>query len=212
METQQRAVEAFTSVDISAPLTATIHVVPGAQPSVKLSGYKNLLQEVKAKVEGSTLKIFNEHSINFDTDKEISADITVSSLSDLDIHGAADALVDGNITGDEFRLKISGAGDVSIEKLTVSNLTATISGAGDVGISSGSVGTAQYSISGAGNIKTFNMQANDVRAKVSGAGDMEVTALRSLDAKVSGAGSIRYKGNPTLKSETSGIGEIAAAD
>jgi hypothetical protein len=211
-DSQVRTVTAFNMIDIEAPVDATIHVQPGAQPSVTLSGYSNLLNEIRTEVEGSTLKIANRNSINFDTDKDVSAEITVSSLSDLAIHGAADAIVKGNVTGSDFKLKISGAGDVSIEKLTVGNLTAGISGAGDVDINGGSANEAHFTISGAGNIKTYNLQANDVSAKVSGAGDMEVTALRSLDAKVSGAGSIRYKGHPALKSKTSGIGEIAAAD
>jgi hypothetical protein len=212
METQVRPVTAFNMIDISAPLSANIHVQPGAQPSVKLSGYKNLLDEIHTEVEENTLKISNQNSINFDTDKEITAEITVASLSDLGVHGAGDALVDGDITGTDFKLKISGAGDVSIEKLTVSNLTASISGAGDVEIAGGRASSAKFSISGAGNIKTYDIPVDDVKAKVSGAGDMEVTALRTLEAKVSGAGSIRYKGHPTIKSETSGVGEIAAAD
>jgi hypothetical protein len=211
MTSENRNVGNFSKIDISAPVTANIHVQPGARPSIKLEGYKNLVDEIDTEIEGNTLRITGEKFINFDTDKDIHAEITVASLSELGIHGSADARVDGLITGENFELKISGAGDVSIQSVQVSNFTATISGAGDVDIESGSAGSAHFKISGAGDITSFGMQAEDVVAKVSGAGDMKVTALKNLDAKVIGAGSIYYKGQPALTSETSGVGEIASA-
>ena len=184
----------FTAIDISAPLTAHVHVRPGVQAEVRFSGYKNLIDEIRTEVEDNTLHIENKHPIQFDTDKDVVADITVGSLSELGIHGAADADVDGEIAGSDFRLVISGAGDVSIDKVNVSNLDAKISGAGNVSIHSGTVGRAEYKVSGAGNISSFGVQANEVKAKVSGTGDIEVYAVKSLDAKVSGAGTIQYKG------------------
>jgi hypothetical protein len=212
IESSARQVSAFNMVEISAPVNARIVVQPGSVPSIKLSGYQSLLNEIKTEVEGTTLKITNKRIISFDTDKDITADIIVPSLNNLAIHGSGDATISGNLQSDNFQLKVSGAGDVTIESLTVSDLKATISGAGDFEILGGTANAARFSISGAGNIDAYGLKANDVSAKVSGAGDIEVTALRSLDAKVSGAGTIKYKGHPALKSHTSGIGEIVAVE
>ncbi|HRO42422.1 MAG TPA: head GIN domain-containing protein [Flavipsychrobacter sp.] len=204
--------ENFSAISIEAPLTAKIHVRPGIQSSVQFTGYKNIIEEIRTKVEQNTLVIEGKHSIDFDTDKDILAEITVGSLSELSIHGAADAKVDGAITGSEFNLVISGAGDVTVEKINVTNLNAKISGAGNVILLAGNVSTAEYKVSGAGNINSFGIQANNVKAKVSGAGDIDVYASQTLEAKVSGAGTIQYKGNASVKSETSGIGSIIAAN
>jgi len=202
----------FQAIDISAPVTAHVHVQPGSAAAVHFSGYKNLIDALKTNVEGNVLHIESQHSINFDTDKDVVADITVGSLSELGIHGAADADVDGVISGGDFRLNISGAGDVSIEKVNVTSLEAKISGAGNVNINSGAVTNADYKVSGAGNISSFGVQAANVKAKVSGAGDIDVYASRTLEAKVSGAGTIQYKGAASVRSETSGIGSIVAAN
>jgi len=211
--TEERTTGSFERIDISAPVEANVHIRPGSAATLTFSGYKNLIDELEAEVVDNTLTIDSKNDfLDFDTDRDVVAEITVGSLSDLEIHGAADATVDGVITGQDFRLKISGAGDVSIEKLEVTNLTATISGAGDVDIAGGTAENAHFKISGAGNVNAFGLVTNNLTAKVSGAGDMKVNATATLDAKVSGAGSIRYKGQPALKSETSGIGEIAAAD
>ena len=207
---EKRGISDFTIIDISAPVTANIHVKPGAKTSLELKGYKNLLDEIDTEVEGNTLRIETENAFDLDTGQDIYVEITVGSLDELDIHGSADAKIDGPVTGGQFTLTISGAGDVILEDVHVSDLVATISGAGDVDITSGSAQHADFRISGAGNIHAFGLQAEDVTAKVSGAGDVNVTALKNLEAKVSGAGSIHYKGKPALKSQTSGIGEIAA--
>lgn len=211
--TVSRAVSgAFNSIDISAPVTAHVHVQPGATASLNFSGHKNLIEHLKTEVEGNTLHIEGRHSINFDWDDDIVADITVSSLKELSIHGAADADVNGDVTGSDLRLVISGAGDVTVEKINVDKLEAKISGAGNVELNSGTVGDAYYKVSGAGNINSFGVHANNVAAKVSGAGGINVYAEKTLDAKVSGAGSIQYKGPASVKSETSGIGSIVAAN
>lgn len=207
-----RMATTFDKVDISAPVTATITVKPGAKSSVELSGYKNLLEQIETIVEGGTLKIKSRDMIDLDTDKDLKAEIVVGSLSALGLHGSADAEVLGSITGSTFRLDITGAGDANVEDVAVNDLVASITGAGDVDIKSGKCKQIEYKVSGAGNISSFGVQGEVVRAQVSGAGDIEVSALKSLDARVSGAGTIRYKGQPAIKSQTSGIGEIVAAN
>ncbi len=207
-----REVTAFSMIDISAPVEAKIQVKPGVTPSIKLSGYKNLVDKLQTRVEGNTLYINSKKHINFNTDKEVSVEITVPSLSRLGLHGAAEAHVNGEITGNDFMLRISGAGDAVVEKVMVNNLEASISGAGEVTIRDGRAERIEYRVSGAGDIKSFKVQAGDVIAHVSGAGDIEVNASRSLDAHVSGAGSIRYKGTPTVKSQTSGVGDVTHVD
>ena len=211
MISEERVVGEFSQIDISAPVAAHVLVQPGAKLSVRLSGYKNLLEEINTDVEANKLTINSRDFINFNTDKDIVAEIVVSSLSELEIHGTSDVEISGSISGEELTLKVSGAGNVTAGKVDVVHLNVTVSGVGDVKIDSGVADKIEYKVSGAGNISSFGVQGNDVKAKVSGTGDIEVYALKSLEAKVSGAGSIIYKGNPVVKSETSGIGEVVAA-
>lgn len=202
----------FSTVKIEAPLSVKLHVVKGAANSVQLTGYKNLVEHIRAKLEGNTLIIESKHSLRFDTDHDIEADITTGSLNELHIQGMSDVKVDGDVSGGDFKLTIGGAGDVEIEQLHVDKLEAVISGAGNVDIAKGIVDHAAFKVSGAGNISGYGVQAEHVKAKVSGAGDIEVFARQTLDAKVTGAGTISYKGTPSVQSKTSGIGSVVAAN
>jgi len=208
---EPRNVGSFSKINISAPLVAEIHIREGAAPSLQLSGYKNILQEIKSQVIGKTLRIYTNDHVSLDTDKDIVAEITVPSLDAIEINGSGDVNTTGVLKSKDFLLEINGAGNVVISEIMADKFTADISGAGDISVNKGVAGIASYSISGAGSVKAYGVQSNDVSATVSGAGDMQVTALKTLDGEVNGAGTIHYKGTPVLKSKTSGLGEIVAA-
>jgi len=210
--TDNRTVSSFNSIDIDAPVKSNITVTPGAQPSLVLNGYENIVKIIKVRVEGNTLHIYTDNFLNLSSDKDVSAEITVPSLTSLSISGASDANINGNISGSDFSLRISGVGKVNIANVNVSNLSAHISGAGDVIINSGSVNTAIYQLSGTGSVSAFNLQTQQSSATVSGAGDIELNVQKQLDAHISGAGSIRYKGHPVISSGVSGIGKLTDAN
>ncbi len=201
----------FNKVEISVPLEADIHIKEGAKASVQISGYKNLLKEIQTQVIGNTLKIHKlDESLDFDSDKDIVADITVASLEDLEINGSADVTIDGNLQSKDFHLTINGAGNIKIQSLNAESLITEINGAGDVSFEKGTVHHANYTISGAGSIKGFGVQTQDVIAEIAGAGEIKVTAIKTLDGTVNGGGEIRYRGNPIVKSSTVGLGGIVA--
>jgi len=210
--TQTRAVTSFNTVDIDAPVKSNITINPSAQPSLTLNGYENILNIIKVRVEGNTLHIYTDNFLNLSSDKDVTAEITVPSLAALSISGASDANINGNVTGSDFTLHISGVGKVNMASVNVPNFSAHISGAGDVTIGAGTIGTAVYQLSGTGSVSAFNVETQQCSATVSGAGDIELNVQKSLDAHISGAGSIRYKGHPVISSGVSGVGKLTDAN
>lgn len=209
--TVTRTVAAFTDVEVSAPVTAMIKVEPGATPGIQLSGYANILEDIKTDVVNGKLIIDKDELIHFDLDKDVVATITVPSLNSLSIKGAADAEIQGTIQND-FNLKVSGAGDITIASVTAQHFTATLTGAGSLAVNGGAVNTASYKVSGAGDVEAFPLQAKVVKAKVSGAGDIQLTATEKLDVTINGAGEVSYKGHPTTTSDINGVGSLEDAN
>lgn len=210
--TNNISVAGFSSIEIGAPLDAEIIVDSTKSASLSIKGYANLLEKITSKVEGGKLIIEKEGLIDFYTDKDIVATIIVPSLSAFTINGASDADIKGNLTGNSFRLKVSGAGDVTIDNLHVNNFESTLSGAGDLTIKNGIVENASFHVRGAGDVSAFALQAKTVNANVTGAGDIDVSVSEKLNARVAGAGSISYKGHPQVQSDISGIGEVDDAN
>ena len=202
------SVSSFNAVNIEIPIKTVITVKEGA-PGVEFSGYENLLKHIQATVTNNKL------TIHYDLDDtwtihgdEVTATISLPSLTALKLTGAPDANVHGNITGNDFKLVISGASDIVFDSISTDNFTADVSGAADIKINGGHVKTAVYTISGAGDIKAFPLQAQETTASISGAGDGQFTALQKLSASISGAGDIKYKGHPVITQNISGVGEL----
>jgi hypothetical protein len=210
--TETRTVQPFTGIDVSAPINVVVIVDNTAPISVELSGYQNLIKHIKTEIKGNVLQIYSPDDIKIRTEKDLTARITVPSLNDVELSGAADAHIQGNVTAGNFNIDISGASNIIVDNMMVSNLDAEISGAGNLQIKGGSAQKANYTVSGAGDIKAFSFQTVETEASVSGAGDIDVFASQKLHTEISGAGTIRYKGHPQINTETSGAGSLKDAN
>ena len=211
--TSTPVVTGFNAVDIDLSLKADITIQSGAQPAITYDGYENLIKHIKTEVRDNTLYITGDltDTWNMDCD-DVTAHITLPSLSALSMSGASDAYLHGNMTGPSFELSISGSSKVIVDNINVDTFSTEASGAAHIEIKAGSVKSASYELSGAGKILAFPLQTVETSASISGAGKGEVTATATLDVDISGAGSIKYKGHPTVTQEVSGVGSIKAVD
>lgn len=204
----ERSTGNFNAIEIAVPLKAAIKVNAAGSPGIKLSGYKNVMAYIKTEVKDNKLRIYTDPGVQIDGEEYLNAEISVPALTELVMEGAPDAEVQGAITGNDFKLTISGSSDVTIAEVNTTSFTTTVSGAGDIKINRGNVQQASYTVSGAGDIKAYGLHSMETVASVSGAGDMQVYAEQKLTANVSGAGSIHYKGHPVISSQTSGVGGV----
>lgn len=207
-----RNVSGFSAIEISAPVHAMIKVDSNAQAAVELEGYKNLLSLIKTEVRGNTLRIYMDDLAHYNTDKDIVAHITVPSLTSLEISGAGEADIAGKVSVTDFKLDITGSGDVMIENISSNNFSADLSGAGNLEIKNGSTDKAIFDVTGAGAVSSYPFVAKHVVATVTGAGDIEVNATEHLDANITGVGNISYKGHPVIAQDITGAGDLEDAN
>jgi predicted small secreted protein len=204
----------FSSVEISINSVATINVQPGAQPSIEILAYGNHQEHILTKVENNKLTVYDNLKPHwtFGPKREIELKITVGSLDQLELNGATEANIHGNLTGKEFGLDISGAVKVTMDSMNVTSFKADLSGAADIIINGGSAQTAEYEISGAGKVKAFPFKTSESTMSISGAAKAEVTANDKLTVEISGAGKVAYKGHPVITKDISGAGTITDAN
>lgn len=208
MATEQRDIASFDKIKIDMPAEATI--VIGDAQSVEVEANENLVKHIKTEVSGNTLRIHHEGI--WYTNGNVAVSIHMPALKMLDISGAADAAIKGDITGNEFTLEVSGAADVDIEQMDVDDFKAKLSGASKLNIHKGNVKHAVYKVTGAGEIYASSLETRSAEAKVSGAGEMELHVTDELDAHITGAGSIDYIGHPQVTSHIAGVGSLNDAN
>lgn len=202
----------FNSIDIDIDLKVITNIQEGAS-SVKIDGYENLLGHIKTTVENNTLRIYSDLDETWEMESDdVVVTVTMPAIAALSISGTADADIHGKNTGRSFRLRVSGAGEVTIDNISTDTLSVHASGATDLTVKGGTVKFSRFHISGAGKISSFPLQSEETYVHISGAGTSQVTALHKLTADISGAGTIKYKGHPVITKDISGAGTIADAN
>jgi hypothetical protein len=145
----------------------------------------------------------------FTADKKIRFTLSAHGIEELRVSGA------GNVTSnrletERFALSISGAGKVRLSGIAVKSLETRLSGAADVELS-GAAERHDARISGAGSVHASKLAVKNATVAISGAGSCAVNAKDELDARISGAGSVIYEGNPRVTQRVSGAGSVRQA-
>lgn len=180
---ETRELLAFGGVTLAGAADVTVDV--GAEQSVIVHADDNLLALVTTEVENGMLVV--SQSEPFDAVTPPRVEVSTPSLD---------------------ALRLSGAGDLTVEGSDLERLDVSLTGAGTLR-GSGSVGRLDLMLSGAGNIDLEGLAAADVTAMLSGAGNIVVHVTGALDAKVSGVGTISYSGDPAeVKRAVMGPGAI----
>ncbi|MCP4180730.1 MAG: DUF2807 domain-containing protein [bacterium] len=183
--TVKRSLANFSAVNLQGGYEVYIHTNKNNQNYLTISGDENIVPLITSNVEGNTLYIKNDKSIN--NNLPLVINIYTKNIDNLTISGAGKIDVN-NIQSKQFNLEISGAASVTLLGNTDS-LIVTSSGASDI------------------NAK--DLKAIDGKIHLSGTSSAKVFVTGNLKANISGIGSITYYGNPkVLSQKISGIGEI----
>jgi hypothetical protein len=178
-----REVPAFSGVTLAG--AADVSAGVGGEPRVVVHADDNLLSIITTEVEDGMLVVSQSEPFVPVTPPLV--EVTAPSLD---------------------TLRLSGAGDLTVEGHDLARLDVSLTGAGALR-GSGSVERLDLMLSGAGDVELEGLVAADVSAVLSGAGNIAVNATRSLDAKVTGVGTISYGGNPAeVKRAVIGPGAI----
>jgi hypothetical protein len=179
---QQRAVSDFDGIVLNGQGDLTVLV--GQPTSVTVQIDDNLLELVQTEVYDGRLVIKNLGS--YRSEHGLHMEITVPSLTYLNIAGAGDVQIDG-LQSDDFEVEVNGSGDL---------------------FGRGSVKHMSVEISGSADVDFADIAATDASVSINGSGDVRVHAVEHLSASIRGSGNIRYSGSPEVTRSVLGSGDI----
>jgi len=195
----------FTAVHVDNDFSAT--VTRGEAFKVSVTVNENLAEYLKVAVEGDTLSIGLDQTVQYRL-ANLRADITLPSLSGMEVDGGSDAYVADFVSQGPLDLKVSGAGQVSLGGVRYGAATFTVSGASLLD------GTLQAKeviadVSGAAKV-SLNGTAPWGKLSASGASKLLMNnfALRKAEVKLSGASQASVRVNGTLAADLSGASRL----
>ena len=188
--TENRNVESFNRINVSAPVT--VRLVCGQKQAVTVSGKDKVVTHVITEVIDGELNIRMSGHVH--GNRKTVVDVTAESLTALRASGACDVEMPLLTVCDDFDLRISGASDVNISNLEVKGfLNAQVSGASDLDVRC-KVGRASFIASGASDVDIPNIETYEVELSASGASDIDIRGFaENIKVNASGASEVNLR-------------------
>ena len=198
--TEEREIAGVEGVDLS--FVGDLRITQGDEEKLVITADDNVLPLITTEVRNGVLNIGSKSTVGFQPMTKLEYNLTVRELSSLRLSGAGNATMDGLETGD-LTLVVSGAGNLSLQDVNADHIQATLSGLGNMEIS-GKTARQDVKLSGAGNYSAGDLETGVADVTLSGLGNAEVWATETLDATISGAGNIDYYGDPQGTKQVAG--------
>jgi hypothetical protein len=214
----------FTAVRVDNDFSATVS--RGDAFKVAVTVNENLVKYLKVEVKGDTLHVGLDPTVTYRL-TDLRADITMPSVSGVEVTGASDAYVTGFSSTGALDLKASGAGQLSMKDVKAGAVTFDASGGSRIegqlactelsGVSSGgstvtmggSSPAAKLEASGGSKLLLNLFAMQDAAVKLSGASQAAVLVNGTLDVDISGASKLDYYGTAQLgKTSVTGASQI----
>jgi hypothetical protein len=164
--------------------------------SVELRVDDNVVDHVKAEVEGTTLRLGLKSAFYTTLNVTLQATVTMPKLGGLSLHGGADGSITGFRSSEPFTLEASGGSDL-VGDVEAGDVKCEVSGGSDITLT-GSGGDLDLEVSGGGDADLSGFAVGDAKVLSSGGGGATVNASGRLDVEASGGGTVYYLGSPTL--------------
>lgn len=200
---QKTDLNGVTSIEIN--IACQLVLVQGSTPNLEIVGEESAIKDVETKIRNGKLIITSDR--NNQRRKDIVVKIEISDLKELSIGGAVDMKTVKMLDLDDFKMSISGVGNVEMG-LKANFFKLICSGVGNVDLD-GKCNNMKMNVSGVGNIDATEFEAQNAEVNNSGVGKVNVFVTNELNATVSGVGSIKYLGKPSVNANVSGLGRIS---
>jgi hypothetical protein len=198
-----RTLSDFHEIALSA--VGTINVSRGAPQSVTVTVDDNIMPYVETVVGSGRLEVRIRSGITA-TDYDLTVDLVIDSLSEVQIGGVGTVSLNDRFTSDDFAVAVSGVGTVVLD-VDVDRLTTQISGVGTLQYT-GTAGRHDYALSGVASLAAYALVTDTTTVNLGGQGDAQVYAEDWLNVNISGEGSVYYHGHPSVQVMVSGTGSV----
>jgi RNA polymerase sigma factor (sigma-70 family) len=193
--TKEFKIADFDSVDIRSIFE--VEITQGDAFHVSVTADDNLFDYIKAAKQGPTLAFsLDSKDKSFHTKERLKAKVTMPSLRNLKIDGAAKATVGGFKASPEVNIEVSGASGLK-GNLETKKIMLKAAGASHMKLT-GSAKEAKLNVSGASHLDLSDFAVDQADVHLSGASHATVNAKSKLDYSVSGASHLGYRGEPTI--------------
>lgn len=203
---EERIVANFTEVETSIP--GAVYLSEGTTQQVRIESQQNIINVVETKVEDGVLKLKLRNNTILANNSNLKVYISIPKYRAISLMGSGNVMVENSLNSHDMDVKLTGSGNMEIDRLYGNNLYSELTGSGNIRINAGTVESQTVRITGSGDYDARNMNSNHAEVTITGSGNATVKASNSLKARISGSGNVYYYGNPVTDVSITGSGNV----
>ena len=204
LSTEEYAVQDFARISISIP--GNVIITQGDTESLSIEAQSNLFPYLEVAVIGDRLRIEAEDDVELDPTRDITIELTLTNLSEINFAGEGIIRID-TLNTSSLSINFAGSGDVEINQLTTDLFELILAGSGDIFVA-GTTTEQDLTIAGEGIIESRSFESQDTRVNITGSGSAFLNVTETLQVNITGQGTVRYLGNPSVESSILGEGSV----
>jgi len=207
------AVNHFDKVIVSPHIQVTF--IEGNEESVSIQEISVSKDKLNIEVKGKTLRIYldgaKEVTKNEKYNKNgkkrtrslykgtiVTATVTYKNIDELSLRGEEKFTCKSPIVQDDFRLKIYGESEITINKVELKTLRTTMYGESYIVIKEGTIGRQKFTGYGEAKINTLGAANKSTKITAYGEGSYRVNVSEELKVTAYGEATIAYTGTPNV--------------
>jgi len=187
---EQRTVDDFTKIELEGAFK--VNISQDSFSMMKITAHENVIQQVKSRVSGKTLKIELDKRLCDSGIVEIA--LSSKQWESIEASGASEITGTNLINADNLDIDLSGASKINLN-LIVSRLKTETSGSSEI-VLTGQCRQHIMNLSGSNKTEAFGFVVSDYRIETSGSSKLNINVLNNLEVKSSGMSDVQYKGTP----------------
>lgn len=195
--TETRSNDPFTRLDVEDAFDVEVRRTEGH--SVTIETHENIQEVVEVIVFGGQLTVRLEDGYRLRRGDEVKVIIETPELTEIEGSGATDFRLMDTFTTEDFRLRLSGASELS-GTLNVTNLDATLRGASDLFLE-GSADSYELEAEGASESGGYDFVVDKFVVDLEGASEVLITVTEELYIEASGASELKFRGDGQIISQ-----------
>lgn len=209
--TESRSVTGYNGIDVSHAFKVYVNY-SDTEESIEVEANENLHEYIVVNEINGMLTIkFQDRIFVRWGDVTLNVYITTGKLSEFDVSGASEIIMNDSLVGSDIVIDMSGASTFTCD-LQVDQIVCDISGASDINLS-GSAAYMRLDASGGSTMGDYGLNVDWLDAELSGASDASVTVNERIDLQASGASDLNYRGEGQINSiDLSGASNIHRTD
>ncbi|MGI4731894.1 MAG: head GIN domain-containing protein [Janthinobacterium lividum] len=198
------AVADFTAV--AATGSDDVDVRTGGGFSVRAEGDPAVLDHLRIRRDGDTLRIGRESGWHPTASGSAKVFVTMPRIAEADVTGSGSIVVD-KVAGGSFKGNTTGSGDLTIHGLTVDKLALSIAGSGDMALT-GRARSLDVAIAGSGSIDGAGLVAGSGNVNIAGSGGVRARVEGSANVAMMGSGDVDLGGRARCTISKMGSGTV----